>query len=310
MKKQAPVVIIRLKGGLGNQMFQYAMGRRLALAAGLELKLDRCSGFRRDHVYRREYLLDQFHVEGVMADRRESFCDLIGDLRRRFHTWRGVGDPERFNYVYVQEKDPHGFEPWLLKFRPKGTVYLDGQWMSPRYFEGYEARFRREFSSRFPLSPDAEEEARAIRAAANPVCLGIRTFGDVSEQNRRVMEAHGVIPRPDFFSRALALLYRRFGQLDLFVFAMDPDWVRANLPLPQGARVISPKPENSQAYEDLNLMRLCRHYVISYSSYYWWGAYLSENMSDKVVVVPDLGRINANMIPGDWTRIPPGERET
>jgi len=306
MKKDAPVVIVRLKGGLGNQMFQYATGRRLALAAGLELKLDACSGFRRDRVYSREFLLDQFHIEGGLADRYESFCDLFGDVRRRFHARRGVGNPERLDYFYVQEKDPHGFEPWLQDFAPKGTVYLDGQWMSPRYFEGMEARFRREFRGRLPLSAEAEEEARAIRAAANPVCLGIRMYEEVNEENRRIMEAHGVIPRPDFFTRALALLSSRFGRLDLFVFALNPDWIRENMPLPQGARIISPKRENARAYEDLTLMRLCRHYVISYSSYYWWGAYLSENLSDKVVVAPDLGCINANMIPGDWMRITSG----
>ena len=303
MKKMLPSIIVRLKGGLGNQMFQYAAGRRLALNTGLDLKLDASSGSRRDRVYRRKFVLDQFDIKAGLANERESFCDLFGDFRRRFYTLRGAKNTDHSDHIYVRERDAYGFEPWLLDLPPKRSVYLDGYWMSPRYFEGLEQRLRREFRSRFLLSPEAEEEAKAIRAAANPVCLGIRTFKEASRRNRQIMHAQGIISSTDFFALGLEILSHQLGNLDLFVFTLDPEWVLQNIQLPNGARFISPKHEDERAYEDLHLMRLCRHYVISYSSYYWWGAYLSDNISNKIVVVPNLDHINANMIPEHWVRI-------
>ena len=138
----AAKVIVRILGGLGNQLFCYAAARRLALVNDAELVLDTVSGFTYDRVYRRQYQLDHFNIpcrKATPTERLEPF----GRLRRwLLRTWNRRLPFEKRSYIFQEGLD---FDPRLLEFKPRGTVYLEGYWQSEKYFKDVEDIIRQEF---------------------------------------------------------------------------------------------------------------------------------------------------------------------
>ncbi|MBK8637475.1 MAG: hypothetical protein IPN92_04035 [Chromatiaceae bacterium] len=117
-------IIVRIKGGIGNQLFCYAAARRLSLVSQVELILDDVTGFVRDHRYRRAYALDHFAIpcrKVTPSERMEPF----ERGRRALAKWLARRRPlaER-RYI---EQQGNGFDERLLTLMPRGTVYLDGQ---------------------------------------------------------------------------------------------------------------------------------------------------------------------------------------
>src|SRR5688572_7528026 len=134
-------IIVRMKGGLGNQLFQYAAGRRLAIHNDAELVIDDRTGFERDHTYRRKYMLDRFQIAGRLASHRD-LLEPFGRLRRR--RVRLSSRRARFeDRIYLEQK---GFqwEPRLLDFKVDKWVYLEGYWQSERYFYDVQDTIRKD----------------------------------------------------------------------------------------------------------------------------------------------------------------------
>ncbi|WP_028587948.1 alpha-1,2-fucosyltransferase [Desulfocurvus vexinensis] len=258
------MIAVRLMGGLGNQMFQYAAGRALAARTGGELVFD-LSALRADP--RRGYALGPYPVRGREA--------APGELERfpprppaRGRAWalaarlraalapRGAG-PVRFD-------EPHfHYAPAFAALA--GDVYLDGYWQSARYFAPVAEAVRAELT--LPaLSPAAAELAARI-AAGPSVGLHVRRGDYVSDP--RIARTHGALP-PDYHRRALALAAEGLGRPEVFVFTDDPGWVATGLDLGAPFTLV----RGLSAHEDLHLLSLCRGRAIANSSFSWWAAWL------------------------------------
>lgn len=147
--KQTPVtkLIPRLFGGIGNQLFIYAAARRLALVNNAELVLDSVSGFTNDTVYQRHYQLDHFNIpcrQATAAERLEPFSR----LRRKVLRWWNQRKPFKQRTYLVQESID--FDPRLLYYKPRGTVYLEGYWQSENYFKDIEDIIRHDLKIKPP----------------------------------------------------------------------------------------------------------------------------------------------------------------
>jgi hypothetical protein len=180
--------------------------------------------------------------------------------------------------------------------------YLRGYWQSPKYFASIEALVRKDFTVRQAIVGENLRVAKQI-AACNAVSLHVRRgdFADNAETNRY----HGTCG-PEYYAAAEALLRQRVGDVTVFVFSDDPEWVRQNLRLESPMIVVGHNGPD-QDYEDLRLMTLCRHHVIANSTFSWWGAWLSSNPA-KTVVAPKrwfrgAEHSTADMIPQNWVRI-------
>ena len=282
-------IIARVCGGLGNQLFIYAAARRISLINELSLKLDIISGFKSDTQYRRNCLLHQFNINGEIASKKESYEFAGGRLLR--YLVRRINKFIRFeNRFYISEQSPFCFDDRVLSLKPKKSIYMEGYWHSEKYFKDIEWVIRNDFKIIADHEPIAMQEAQKIKAMKNPVCIGIRLFQEAVKPG-----IHRVLSKK-YYRKAVEIVSREVENPHFFIFCNDNNFV---LQLPYDHTHIKPKPENERAYEDLWLMSLCRHFIISNSSYHWWGAWLSDN-KEKIVIAPKNGFYNQDIIPNGW----------
>ena len=268
------MVIMRLIGGLGNQLFQYALGRALAVSRSTTLKLD-ITDYETYKVH--AYSLGHFNVIESFATRDE--------IRRlRGGGWMAKQLSRRLHRLIPFRKDSYilekgfAFDPEVLE--PPDDVYLEGYWQSERYFTSIEGLLRREFTIRHSLSGRNQELAARI-TGCNAVSLHVRRGDYVS--NPDSSRVHGPCGM-DYHRTAVRRIAEVSPQLHLFVFSDEPEWAARNLHLDHPMTIVTGN-DARHDYEDLHLMSLCRHHVIANSSFSWWGAWLSAN-ADKIVIAP------------------------
>ncbi len=291
------MIIIKLKGGLGNQLFQYAAGRALSLRSGLPLKLD-VSGYQSDAL--RNYRL-RFY--GIVEDfATETEINRLNPPKHEFLAWSRLHIGKRFKPFhrasYIRERW-FPFDPEILKISQ--PAYLNGYWQSERYFSDITDVLVREFTPTPVPRADNEALAQRMRSSAS-VSLHIRRGDYVS--NPEAQRVHGSLSL-DHYRRAVDLMAGRVAGPHFFIFSDDIGWAAENLDLAYPATFVGATGGNAD-YEDLWLMSQCRHQIIANSSFSWWGAWLNRN-PDKIVIAPQrwfAASIDTrDLIPSGWLRI-------
>ena len=283
------MILVRLIGGLGNQMFQYEAGRALAARLDAPLLLD-LRDFRRYRL--RSYGLDRMQIQARPATAWELARWPIWLRNRRWPV-------ERFGLAsrWFRE-DRMRFSPAFANLT--GTVGLDGYFQSELYFADVRQTLLHEFRPRAPLSRENNVLAETIRAVAG-ASLHVRRGDYVSDP--KTSAVHGVCS-PAYYQRAISLLRERYEDLRVFVFSDDPAWCRANLSL-DGATFVE---GNGAAPEcDIFLMAQCRHHIIANSSFSWWGAWLADQPGTTIAPRPwfsDGTLRDDDLIPSAWLRLP------
>jgi hypothetical protein len=297
------LVITRLIGGLGNQMFQYAAGRAVALRRDAVLKLD-VTGFGAVGAHtKRRYELDALSIRASAASaadlaqfgragkpRSPRLDRLLGRL--------GIGQPNGDGTIY---REPHfHYDPMVAGLL--APVYLDGYWQSEKYFSDIAGVLRREFAAKAPL--DRENESLGARIdGVNAVSLHVRRGDYIS--NPTTNRFHGVCP-PDYYQRAVDCISGRVGVPHLFVFSDDQEWTCANMRFSVPTTFLGVNPPDC-GYRDMQLMARCRHHITANSSFSWWGAWLNPSR-EKIVVVPKQWFCASSndvrdLIPPNWVQL-------
>jgi hypothetical protein len=272
------MIITKLNGGLGNQLFQYAAGRRLAHARGVDLKLDISGLGNLNYWSMRHYELAPFDVVQTFATDEEitkllrPYSGLVPRLFRRI-----MQKNEQLPMSYINEQHYH-FDPRILDL-PDG-VYLDGYWQSEKYFADIVELIREEVSVKDPLAGRNAELCQEI-ADCQAVSMHVRRGDYVN--NEITHRVHGVCGL-DYYARAVEYIVSRINRPVFLIFSDDPAWVRENIRLDQPVRIVDHN-DPEHGYEDMRLMSLCRHHIIANSSFSWWGAWLNSRL-DKIVVAP------------------------
>ena len=292
------MIIVKLIDGLGNQLFQYAVGRHLAYINKTELKLD-ISEFETYKLH--AYSLTPFCVNATIATKDEvaRFQKYKRKPGRKWFLYnRLVANPNK----YVQEKQFH-FDPDVLSV--KGPAYLDGFWQTEKYFKEIEQVIRKEVALKIPPSPLSAELVGKIKAEKNAVAVHIRR-GDYAN-NPNTLKYHGTCSI-EYYMRATKYLADKIGTPHFFIFSDDPTWVKENIKLAFPTTYVDHNKADKN-YEDLILMSTCKHNIIANSSFSWWGAWLNTN-PDKIVVAPEkwfnstkAGTQTHDLIPETWTKM-------
>lgn len=291
------MIIVKLIGGLGNQLFQYALGRHLAHINNTELKLD-ISGFEEYKLH--AYSLNHFNIIENIATKKEinSFKKY---QRKPGKLWfpynRLIADENR----YFQEKQFH-FDPRVLKLA--GDVYLDGYWQTEKYFREIKDTLLKEIVVKTPLTGRDLEIANEIEDT-NAVMVHIRRGDYVTNSQANII--HGTCGL-DYYSEGISIIAKNVANLHIFVFSDDHEWVKNNIKFEYPTTYVDHNKADKN-YEDLRLMSLCKHHIIANSSFSWWGAWLSQN-PDKIVIGPSewfrtkKTNVDTNdVIPESWIRI-------
>lgn len=285
--------IVRLKGGLGNQLFQYAAARALCMKHSASLELDlSLLALHGPTITPRTYALDGYPLSASVLSAAESARH--GLTANRMRNWLAVRSIGVRGFRYVREVG-FGFQPELLE--PSGDVILDGFWQTPRYFDDVRPALLREL--RYPQRSGLDELQAQMRSTSS-VSIHVRRGDYVS--NPTAALKHGACTL-DYYREACRFLAARVQDPHYFIFSDDPAWAAENIPaLVERSTLISgTRPLNAQ--EELQLMSECRHHVLANSSYSWWGAWLSSD-TDSVVVAPSRwmadGTDTHDLIPGSW----------
>lgn len=266
------MIIVKLIGGLGNQLFQYALGRHLAEIHHTELKLD-ITGF--DEYKLHAYSLGHFTIVENFATKEEvaRFQKYKRKPGRRWYIFNKLIAERR----YIQQRQFH-FDPRVL--RTGNNVYLDGDWQTEKYFKDIESIIRKEITVKTPLSGKDKGVADAIDATAS-VMMHIRRGDYVSDPiSSQYFGTQGL----DYYKKAMDIITEKITNPHVFVFSDDHAWVKENIRLGVPTTYVDHNGADKN-YEDLRLMSLCKHHIIANSSFSWWGAWLSQN-PDKIVVGP------------------------
>lgn len=296
------MVVVKLMGGLGNQLFQYSAGFALAQRLGVRLLLD--TSFMEnevsDDVYtKRNFELNHLSIRAALATPkvlnklfRVERSTLLRKLSNRFpllvHNAVFNERGHIFNETYKELKNP---------------VYLNGFWQSEKYF----VNVRDELVSNHFNPVDKISERNKVLLdqmnSCNSVSVHVRRTDYVTDNKTNLF--HGLCT-PYYYMKACSYVAERIESPHLFMFSDDPVWVRDNLKFKFPTTYISHN-KGVDSFWDMYLMRFCKHQIIANSSFSWWGAWLN-NFEKKIIVAPqkwfnDLGANENDIVPSSWIRL-------
>lgn len=284
--------IVKMVGGLGNQMFEYAFALALR-AGGRDVRLD-LSWFDRNDQHNGWELERLFGISipACSAEERAAIGDVSPSMFAKVR--RRLGFRKRTHYRQAK----HGYDPAPLSFR--GEEYLDGFWQSYRYFEGIEDDVRKAFS--FP-APLGGKNARVLRDAAGRTTIGVH----VRRGDQLANDTLGIVCGESYFRRAIEAATDGATQPLVLFFSDDLPWCKKELGAGLDAVYVDWN-RKADSYLDMQLMTLCDRLVISNSTFSWWGAWLGAD-PDRFVASPD--RWAREPLPDyeciihpKWTKIP------
>ena len=275
-------IIVRMLGGLGNQMFQYALGRHLSIIYKRPLKLDLgfySSAAAKKRWAPRSFCLDHFSIQAQIAKDRdiepfEKFLKL-NLLSKILRHASGLGKYYKRSFIFEPPKNYFTFDPLLLTWPLKPVVYLDGFWQTEKYFSGIEEIIRNDFN--FKDAPDAINQKMIEEiSSVDSVCLHVR-HGDNAT---KVAAKHGVLPM-QYYREAVSGLIKIVKNPQFYIFSDDPKWAQENLQLNFPVFFVNHNGDEKN-YEDLRLMSHCKHHIIGNSTFSWWAAWLGKKPGQQV----------------------------
>ncbi len=272
-KSKEKMIIVRIGGGLGNQLFQYAIGRNLSLIKNIPLKLD-LSWFKTN--FDREYKLKYFNIKESIASNEDV---------RRLRKYQKINSRRYFlrnllfsdESIYIEEKQFH-FDP--KKIDIKDSAYLIGYWQTEKYFEENKNIFRKDFVLKdSPANIQYKQVLERILGGTS-VSLHIRRGDYITNKDAN---QHMGVCSLDYYKKAINLVAKKIHSPTFFIFSDDIKWVKENLKTEYPMIFVSDG--SLKDYEELILMSKCKHNIIANSSFSWWGAWLNNNQT-KIVVAP------------------------
>jgi hypothetical protein len=290
------MIVVELRGGLGNQMFQYALGRRLALERNTQLKMD-LYWFK--HEEQRHYELNAFNIQAEFATTEE--VNRLRNFSKNRYLHNAFSTYQNHLNEYkrreIEEKTPGSFDPNVLN-APR-HCYLIGYWQSERYFGQIAPKIRQEFTLKEPLSEPDQTLANEIQGNANSVSVHIRR-GDYSSG----LTGHWVCTL-DYYQRAIQYIKSQTVSPHFYFFSDDIGWVKESFPHSGQETFIEPRIEN-KGFVDMFLITQCRHHINANSSFSWWGAWMGEQ-DNSIVIVPNQWFLNRpypeDLVPARWLRL-------
>ena len=280
------MIITKIKGGLGNQLFQYAVGRALSLHHKVPLKLD-LTVFETYKLHN-GYRLDQFAIQADIAAEND-IINLKGGNNVLFSALRKAGLFKRKSYF--KEKRSSYFDARVFKNK---FVYLDGYWQNELYFSNIREVLLRELSPINSMNDLVCDYLEPIKKS-NSVSLHVRRGDYLNLKNINVLDV-------GYYMKASKYIRKNVEKPTFFIFSDDLDWCKKSLGFLDGCIYVD---RTQTEIDDLKLMSFCRHNIIANSSFSWWGAWLNQNPG-KTVIAPKDWMLNdpgsSNVILSDWVK--------
>ncbi|WP_417427757.1 alpha-1,2-fucosyltransferase [Halpernia sp.] len=285
------MIAVEIMGGLGNQMFQFASARALALHRNEKFLLDKHFF---DNYELHNYSLHHFNIKTPLLEENISF--------------EPINFIEKVKAFLLKKKIFSIYEEKELIFNknlftlPQKNIYLKGYFQSEKYFIKYEEQIREDFKIISLLKKETTEILKIINTQ-NSISLHIRRGDYVNNPVANLV--HGTCDL-NYYYKAITIIKEKIENPVFFIFSDDINWAKENLKIEDKIYFVDFN-DASTNYEDLKLMSSCKHNIIANSSFSWWGAWLNNN-KNKIVIAPNkwfnVDYHNAtDIIPESWLKI-------
>lgn len=281
-KSKKGLVYLRLKGGVGNQIFEYAFSKSLALKLNFDLVIDSKTGFFKDR-YMRKSKVDQFLTFYQEASLLDKFFFLV---KKKIPILSNTF----FKSYFLLEKDNRHYENINInELKKVKVVYVEGYFQSNHYFEDIRELIREEVT--FKVSEDIKLKLMK---------KDIEDYDSVSVHFRRIDYEEKLDLQ--YYKNAVSLIGNKSKNIKYYIFSDDIMWCKKNLDFMEDKVFINDLGNNEIV--DLYLMSKCKNHIIANSTFSWWGAYLS-NSQNGCVIAPLESHIGIKnkYYPKSWTII-------
>lgn len=305
------VVIVRLSGGIGNQMFQYSTARSFAYHKKAQLKADITAYSNTSKDTKRKFVVNILNTNITIAEKKDIAVFISPDnLKEKLihllinaDTNTTIGKilyklgATMTNYIIIRQ--PH-FNYYNIFEHKKKHTYLVGDWQSEKYFKSIERIIRKEFKLKLRYE-DTRQDIIKLIISQQSVSIHVRR-GDYKNKTNSAIYYSCLI---DYYTNALNIIKEKYPDISVFVFSDDISWTKKKLK-PQSPVLFIEKHKINEAY-DLLLMSKCKHNIIANSTFSWWAAWLNSN-PEKIVIAPDKwfknDKINTDdLYPEGWIKI-------
>lgn len=277
--------LVKITGGLGNQMFIYAMYIGMKKRVGGHVHID-LSDMMHYHAHNGYELRRVF---GVPAD---EFC-INRTLKKVI---------EFLFFKTILERHQHGsMRPYTRRYAYP-LVYFKGFYQNEKYFLDVEDEVRSTFTFDLSLANERSRDLeKRIATDDKAVSLHVRR-GDYLQP--KFYEKYGTVCGLTYYQNAIVEMGRHIDGTHYYVFSDDVEWVKENLPI-DGATYVNWN-AGADSWQDMMLMSRCRHHIICNSTFSWWGAWLNPSPG-KVVIAPDKWFADTGsdfILPETWVKVP------
>ncbi|GHT31185.1 alpha-1,2-fucosyltransferase [Bacteroidia bacterium] len=294
------MLIIRLCGGLGNQMFQYACAQTTALRLGTELKLD--ISFLQDRTPRedftyRDFELNVFQINNEIATKKEvqQFLPYAHNASAPIYGLFLLKRVLRRNYLFREPKQKQ-FQHISAIDKLQDDSYIQGYFQSEKYFVPQKNEILKAFALKNKIDFQNQQLIDKI-SAENAVSIHIRR-GDYQHK----ANSHFNLLDISYYLKAIDLIRAKIENPVFYIFTEDHEWAKKQF---EHFTIVNIN-KGEQSHMDMILMSCCKHNIIANSSFSWWGAWLNRN-EEKIVIAPQKwfadGRKTYDLIPTNWIKL-------
>ena len=270
------MIVVKLISGLGNQLFQYSIGRQLSILNNVPLKLD-TSFYKNQNL--RSYKLDKYNITSEIATEQEVDSYLKKYYEKTFYAkiFRNIElYLPKSKRLRFKEEELWVFEPQL--FNKINNTYIDGYWQHYQYFEKFDPSIFQELTLKEICNTNIKNTTSIIASDLPSISVHIRRGDYISDPDANKLM--GILPL-EYYNKAIKYIIQNVKNPSFYFFSDDLEWVKKNIKIDYPVYYIEGNPD----YIDLELMRKCHHNIIANSSFSWWGAFLNRN-PNKIVIAP------------------------
>lgn len=278
------MIVVRIQGGLGNQLFCYAFAKAFAMNNKTKVCLDFFSGFRNDK-YKRINELYKLQIRESQASRLRSYQYPLGSIVQKVSRLVNSWLPLYLRW-FINEKQFE--ESSFYAISKRKYMYFEGYWQNPKYHQSIKAVLKDEFKPIASIQQKTASRYAEILNNRNSVGIHVRQLRNYAADYTEVekFDVSKILPI-DYYIKCINFCLDTLSSPIFYVFGDSPEWIIDILPPNTNFIIINNTPDEDAAVMDWWLLSACNHFVLSNSTFAWWASWL-QNYKNKIVFAPPV----------------------